>query len=771
MSIVAAVLLAACGGGGGGGGGNPAPSPQAQTITFAQSGPLYKFAGDAAYSNTAAGGSGSGAVTYASSAPDVATVEAATGSVTIVGVGSVQISARKAADANFLAASASYVLRVAPRTLEVTAWVGSSDAELTFPSQAASLDFTRSSDLNCNPLNHTTCADGAQSTLAAVTFTDSVATMQRPAMYWLKHGPNVTRGIVAPETKFQRIIARGTVVFKDRLWVMSGAAFTPTELWSSIDGRNWRLETAELPGRPESRLVVLQDTLWLIAGASANPFGTSSEVWKSVDGKAWTQIPQLAPYPPRGFFAAAAFNGRLWVVGGTAANSDLNDVWSSADGATWERNTDAAAFSRREQHDMVAFDGRLWLIGGFLARAEVWSTTDGTNWTEETATAAFGPRFAHAVITDSQKMWLIGGADGNQTFHNDVWSSSDGKTWTEATRNAEFLPPNNPGAVAWQGKLWLIDGDVWSSTTGAQWAKNTLAAGFPRKYPAAAVGFKNRLWVLGEERKLWSSADGFDWVEETSQVPGFSPVFGTANTQLLKLNDRLILIGGLQAMSNPNSPPPFFYFREVWQSEDGRNWTKLLDAVPFKADGLTQVIEFNGKLWAFSGVGDVPYAMELWSSPDAINWTRAVQSQDAPRAAARLLVYNGQLWAIGGASSGGDVDDVSTSTDGLTWTAVDASGLEARVYGSGLAAGDKMCVYGRGSGSPLYSHDAWCSANGREWQKKADTEAPGGFPATVNGALYFVGPSAARINSTELIWKSVDGVAWRQGYRNTLRFE
>ena len=157
-------------------------------------------------------------MTYTSNAPGVATVEAATGTVTIVGVGSAQITATKAADASFLAASASYALRIAPRTVEISGWVGPSDTELTFPSQAASLDFTRSSDLSCNPLTHTACTNGTQSTLAATAFTDTVANMQRPAMYWLKHGPNVTRGIIAPETKFQRILAKGAVVFQDRLW-------------------------------------------------------------------------------------------------------------------------------------------------------------------------------------------------------------------------------------------------------------------------------------------------------------------------------------------------------------------------------------------------------------------------------------------------------------------------------------------------------------------------------------------------------------------------
>ncbi len=59
-------------------------------------------------------------------------------------------------------------------------------------------------------------------------------------------------------------------------------------------------------------------------------------------------------------------------------------------------------------------------------------------------------------------------------------------------------------------------GSVWSSTTGEHWSKQALTAVIPRQMPEAAVGFKDRLWVIGDEAQLWSSKDGFDWVEEMS---------------------------------------------------------------------------------------------------------------------------------------------------------------------------------------------------------------------------------------------------------------
>ncbi|MFL6548209.1 MAG: hypothetical protein ACJ8OJ_05905 [Povalibacter sp.] len=767
--FIAALVIAACGGGSHGGGNRPQPQqPQAQTISFAQSGDIYKFLGDAAFLNAAAGGNGTGAVSYTSNTPSVASVDVDTGSVTIVGLGSAVITAAKAADVTHLAAIASYTLRVAPRTVDLTAWVGPSDAELTFGSQAAELNFGRSSDLNCDPEHLALCAEGTQAKLTDLTFTEPLANIHRPAMYWLEHGAHRTRTIVAPENKFARVIGKSVVAFKERLWVMASETFTPQELWSSLDGRNWRVETTDLPARAESRLLVFQDALWLIAGRSTSPYVISNEVWKSLDGKVWTSVPQAQPYPPRGFFAATAYNGRLWLSGGGEAGYDYNDVWYSLDGSTWQQATAAAPFAKREQHELIAFAGRLWVIGGYSSGVmyeDVWSSQDGATWTEETSTGEFGPRFAHTVVADSQRMWLIAGSDAYQSAQNDVRSTLDGKTWTERTRRAEFLPRNNAGAAVWNEQLWMIgpgDNDVWSSATGEKWSKNSLAAVIPRKYPAAAVGYKNRLWVLTEERRLWSSEDGFDWTEEVSELPGFSTVFGASGAQLLVFSNRLILIGGLQ-YSAPK------YLREIWQSEDGRNWSKLVDAVPFTPDAISQAIEFDGKLWVVGGTSADPYASEVWSSADAVNWTRVTDKPAfAPRAAVRLVVYNGKLCAVGGISPSMDHSDVWESRDGITWNQVSASGLPARPFGPALSLNDKMCLYG--SYTPFAMHDVWCSTDGLVWEKKWD-DVPSGFLASLNGSAYFFGTSAAQNSSTDLVWRSADGISWRQGYRNVFRFD
>ena len=73
---------------------------------------LTKSPGDAAFTITPTGGSGTGGITYLSTDPGVATIAATTGEVTIAGGGTTTITATKAGDATYNPATASYTLTI-----------------------------------------------------------------------------------------------------------------------------------------------------------------------------------------------------------------------------------------------------------------------------------------------------------------------------------------------------------------------------------------------------------------------------------------------------------------------------------------------------------------------------------------------------------------------------------------------------------------------------------------------------------------------------------
>ena len=93
----------------------------AQTVTFA-AGSIAKTFGDPSFTN-AATSSGTGAITYASDKPAVATVNASTGEVTIKGAGTAIITATAAATPTHAEGQASYTLTVSPKAITPTVTV------------------------------------------------------------------------------------------------------------------------------------------------------------------------------------------------------------------------------------------------------------------------------------------------------------------------------------------------------------------------------------------------------------------------------------------------------------------------------------------------------------------------------------------------------------------------------------------------------------------------------------------------------------------------
>ena len=88
-----------------------------QAVFAFASATLTKSFGDAAFTFTLTGGSGSGGITYQSTDPSVATIAVNSGEVTIISGGTTTITATKAGDTNYNEATASYTLTVLGLTL------------------------------------------------------------------------------------------------------------------------------------------------------------------------------------------------------------------------------------------------------------------------------------------------------------------------------------------------------------------------------------------------------------------------------------------------------------------------------------------------------------------------------------------------------------------------------------------------------------------------------------------------------------------------------
>jgi hypothetical protein len=228
-----------------------------------------------------------------------------------------------------------------------------------------------------------------------------------------------------------------------------------------------------------------------------------NDVWYSWDGTNWIQALSHAPWSPRVGHSSLAFDGKMWVFGGT----ETNDVWRSPDGIHWTTATSHAAWSPRSGHSSVMFGGKMWVLGGNDGTRDlrdVWYSTDGAKWTSATANLGAALGFGHQSVVHSGKIWAI--------CRSSVWSSADGANWTRVTAAAPWGDRGEIGAAVCDGRIWVMGGatlspfppywpvlwnDVWYSTDGATWRRATSGAPWLPRTGFTVVADRRGLWLLG----------------------------------------------------------------------------------------------------------------------------------------------------------------------------------------------------------------------------------------------------------------------------------
>ena len=94
----------------------------------------------------------------------------------------------------------------------------------------------------------------------------------------------------------------------------------------------------------------------------------------------------------------------------------------------------------------------------------------------------------------------------------------------------------------------------------------------------------------------------------------------------------------------------------------GAGWSRLAEHAAFSLRDTAEGVVFQGKLWLSNGyITGGGVVRDLWNSSDGVNWTKVLD--DTPYDAyAEMAVYDGKLWAV--------KQSVWNSADGLTWNKV-----------------------------------------------------------------------------------------------------
>ena len=301
---------------------------------------------------------------------------------------------------------------------------------------------------------------------------------------------------VTLEAPFAARDGAGALSFRGRMWLLGGwnpkdkvhfPRICNSEVWSSADGLDWRLEIREAPweGRHTAGYAVHQDRMWIL-GADANPGHYQNDVWSSADGVHWDLVCDRVPWGDRVLHYTVAHNGRIRVMGGQTMGKKVpgpdafyNDVWCSEDGHHWDQVLGHTPWPPRGMIGGGAvFQGRIWLLGGGTYDTpttpirefynDVWSSADGLTWTMHLQSAPWHPREYHEVAVWDDKLWVLEG--WCQENRNDVHYSADGVTWHELPETP-WAPRHAASVFVHDKALWMVAGnnmfsDVWKLTRG-----------------------------------------------------------------------------------------------------------------------------------------------------------------------------------------------------------------------------------------------------------------------------------------------------------------
>ncbi|MBI1318652.1 MAG: hypothetical protein GC168_06855 [Candidatus Hydrogenedens sp.] len=252
---------------------------------------------------------------------------------------------------------------------------------------------------------------------------------------------------------------------------------------------------------------------------------------------------------------------------------------------------------------------------------------------------------------------------------------------------------------------------------------------------------------------------GVDWEVAATQHP-FS---GRQGTAFVEFDGKLWGIGGVRYNACTESVwtgsewgwecirYEDLYYSDVWFSEDGSNWTKVLDALPFEISTLFdyQTIAFNGQLYLFQND-----RLPAYRTTDGREWEQLSSEVwgDA------YVVFESKLIHISNVRR--------ATTDGVNWTRLPDNG----VLGPFGYGGIRVTVY-NGSVYAFQSQRVWRTTDFYEWTElEGNTDELDVFSERdvnlfafagklwLGGGFIFPGASGPRLGGS--LWSSLDGANW-----------
>lgn len=277
-------------------------------------------------------------------------------------------------------------------------------------------------------------------------------------------------------------------------------------------------------------------------------------------------------------------------------------------------------------------------------------------WTKLLDSASWKKNYNFQMFSIRDTLWVFH-PDGN-------WFSNDGKTWTKSVlSNAiinlaflDYLYFNDAvyGLGNFKGNIeqYSYKPEIYKTSSLKKWDTIATKSNLPGRFFYHPFVFKNKMWLIGGEDKkgkysdIWNSEDGINWTKQKDNLP-----FGKrSGSQVVMLQGKLYLLDN-----------------DVWLSEDGLNWQLLTNEI-VKGEQIfgysAQV--FNDKIWLLGCNRNGQFSSQVLYSADGKNW----QAQDAPwlpRGGIAATVHHNKIYMTGG-KYGGTPNHPDFRYDNDVWT-------------------------------------------------------------------------------------------------------
>lgn len=314
------------------------------------------------------------------------------------------------------------------------------------------------------------------------------------------------------------------------------------------------------------------------------------------------------------------------------------------------------------------------------------------HWTHVTDEPGFSGRDGVGALVFNDRMFLIGGWNPIDPEYyprhcvNDVWSSNDGARWQMEKENTFRSPPfteqgkdwegtHTAGYVVHDGKMWIVGGDplqghyqpdVWNSSDGKTW--EFVNRGRPVPWTPRCLHYTfvldDKIWILGGQtlpqfapaeevfyHDLWNTEDGVNWTQVEMAHP-FSPPRAMYCGSVI-FQDRIWLLGG-GTYETPGLPQ-YLLYNDVWSSADAVRWKRHTEAAPWRPRLYHNIAVFDERMWIFGGQTPEGNSNDVWYSSDGVNWHEVPDTPWPERHAASTFVYRGALWLMCGSHLQPDV--------------------------------------------------------------------------------------------------------------------